>query len=87
MKKWPKKFPKETLEDIKVCHKHKNPKLPCKIKSISNQIHTRNFSHRRYIQGTVLQQGSKPRMTQNMDMTAMAKFFFSNSTINFKKWQ
>ena len=26
------------------------------------------------------------RMTQNMDMTAMAKIFFSNSIINFKKW-
>ena len=25
-------------------------------------------------------------MTQNMDMTAMAKIFFSNSTIDFKKW-
>ena len=25
-------------------------------------------------------------MTQNMDMTAMAKIFISNSIINFKKW-
>ena len=25
-------------------------------------------------------------MTQNMDMTAMAKIFFSKTTIDFKKW-
>ena len=29
---------------------------------------------------------NRAMMTQNMDMTAMAKIFFSNCIINFKKW-